>query len=146
MQELVQNLEKRRLIAASVICIFALLAFIVDSTFTITPLNYFEGKYNQHFIMALLIYKLIELPLLYLFLLKRSLNLYSLNKDNDKYVTQLKKRSKILYFLIPQGNTIFGIIAYKLSGDIYCFFLFSCIALIALYSVNPKIINTNSNH
>lgn len=138
MINLVTHLNKRRKIIIFLIICFASLSILFHFTYTIVPLNYFDGKYNQLFIYGLITYKLIELPILYYILLHRhTLKL----KNNDNYNTafqRLTKQSKILFFLILQGNTIFGVISYKLSGDVLFFLLFMLIALLTTILVKPN--------
>lgn len=141
MQELVSYLIKRRSRMMGIVVLLAIVAIIVSYNIHITPSHYFGGKYNSYFIYALIVYKLIELPILYYFLLHRHLVALRKHANHSEYLPKLRKHSKLLFFLIPQGNTIFGIIAYKLSGDISYFLLFSCIALITLFIIKPNSLN-----
>jgi len=120
-----------------VVVLLALFAIIVSFNFKITPTAYFGGSYNNYFLVGLIVYKLIELPILYYLLLHRHVVHV---RQNDNYLERLpkiKKHTKLLLFLIPQGNTIFGIIAYKLSGNVMFFLLFSSIAIITLLLIKP---------
>ena len=137
MQDLVLHLSKRRAIMMGIVVLLAIFAIIVSFNFDITPSSYFDGSYNNYFLVALIIYKLIELPILYYLLLHR--HVVHIRKY-DNYLERLpkiKKHIKLLLFLIPQGNTIFGIIAYKLSGNVIFFLLFSSIAIITLFLTKP---------
>ncbi|QSZ42815.1 hypothetical protein GJV85_12050 [Sulfurimonas aquatica] len=144
MQELVTYLHKRRIIMISAIFIIAIIGFIFHINFSLDPVTYFDGKYNIFIIYFLIIYKLIELPVLYYILMYRYIRKLSksnsdLSKSNNNYDLNLKikKHTKLLYFLIPQGNTVFGIIAYKVSGEILYFYLFLLIALVTLILIRP---------
>lgn len=137
MQNLIDSLDKRRKIAIYIVVLFALLSFVVDSNFVIISLNYFDGKYNMYFIYGLIVYKLFELIIIYYILLHRYLLKFQEKIYNNDDFNKIKKHTKLLFFLIPQGNTIFGIIAYKLSGNVLYFLLFSFIALVALILVKP---------
>lgn len=120
-----------------VVVLLAILAVIISFNFKITPTSYFGGSYNNYFLVGLIVYKLIELPILYYLLLYR--HVVHIRK-NDNYLEKfpkIKKHTKLLLFLIPQGNTIFGIISYKLSGNVMFFILFSTIAIITLILVKP---------
>ncbi len=138
MQELIVHLNKRRTIVMKVIIALAVVAIIVSFNFKITPTAYFGGKYNAYLIYGLIIYKIIELSILYYMLLHRHIAYIKKNADHTKRLVKLKKHSKLLLFLIPQGNTVFGIIAYKLSGNVYYFLLFSLIALITVLLIRPN--------
>lgn len=141
MQELVSYLIKRRQRMMGIVVLLAFVAIILSYTIHLTPSSYFGGKYNYTFIYALIAYKLIELPILYYFLLHRHLVALRKNINVSERVPKLRKHAKLLFFLIPQGNTIFGIIAYKLSGDILYFLIFSCIALATLFIIRPNRLN-----
>ena len=137
MQDLVLHLSKRRAIMMGIVVLLAILAIIVSFNFKVTPTSYFGGSYNNYFLVGLIVYKLIELPILYYLLLHR--HVVHIRKF-DNYLERLpkiKKHTKLLLFLIPQGNTIFGIIAYKLSGNVMYFLLFSSIAIITLFLTKP---------
>ena len=138
MQDLVDSLYKRRKIAIYIVILFVFLSFIVDYHFIIESPNYFDEKYNMYFVYGLIIYKLFELIILYYILLYRYLIKFKTKTYNNKDFEKLKKHTKLLFFLIPQGNTIFGIIAYKLSGDVFYFLVFSFIALATLIFVKPE--------
>ena len=146
MEELVSYLIKRRIIMMSIVVVLAIVALIVSYTIPIAPSAYFGGKYNTALIYGLIGYKLIELSILYYLLLHRHLVALRTHQHCEEHLPKLRKHSKLLLFLIPQGNTIFGIIAYKLSGNVIYFLLFSCIALITLYLIKPNALKpTKSN-
>ena len=68
-------------------------------------------------------------------------------QKNDFYVeisdlfAKATKHMKLLFFLIPQGNMVFGFIAFKLSGNVLYFLTFSAIGLVTLYFININKIN-----
>jgi len=138
MQELVVHLGKRRSKMMAVVVLLAVIAIVVSFNFHITKTSYFGGLYNNYFVAFLIIYKLIELPILYYLLLHRHIVHIKNNDLEEERFIKIQKHSKLLLFLIPQGNTIFGIIAYKLSGDIRYFLLFSLIAISTLFLVKPQ--------
>ena len=138
MEEHINYLYKRRQIMMAVVIVLALIALIVSLNFSITPSNYFNGVYNYSFIGFLFVYKIIELTILYYLLLHRHAKYIKHNPLTDELLQKIKKHTKLLLFLIPQGNTVFGIISYKLSGDVKYFLFFSLIALITLILVNPN--------
>lgn len=138
MNALIPYLLKRRITMMRIVVVLAAISIIVSFKFPITPSTHFGGKYNSLFVYFLIVYKLIELPILYYLLLHRHLIALRNNADNDELLLKLRKHAKLLLFLIPQGNTIFGIIAFKLSGNVLYFLLFSSIAIITLYLIKPN--------
>ena len=121
-----------------VILFLAIVSIIISYNFQFTPSSYFGGKYNNDFLIFLIIYKLIELPILYYLLMHR--HIINLKKENyfEEKLEKIRKHTKLLLFLIPQGNTIFGFIAYKLTANIFYFLLFLLIAITTLYLVKPN--------
>ena len=136
--DLARQLDKRRKIIFYLIALFSISSIIFHLNYEITIPQYFDGKYNMIFAYGLIVYKFIELPILYYILMHR--HLIKVRKDmcsSDVYL-KLEKQSKVLFFLILQGNTIFGLISYKLSGSILFFLLFMLIALITTILIKPK--------
>ena len=138
MHETVTYLSKRRIIMMRVVVLLAIVAIVVSYTIQIPQAKYFGGKYNSAFIYSLIMYKLIELPILYYLLLHRHIVALKLNINTAQRLLKFRKHAKLLLFLIPQGNTVFGLIAYRLSGNVLYFLLFSSIALITLYLIKPN--------
>ena len=138
MQDLVSSLEKRKFFILKLLALFAVLALIFNLFFTLTSPEYFDGKYNMYFVYALIIYKIIELFIIYYLLMHRHLVYLRKNELTNELKTKLTKHTKLLLFLIIQGNTVFGVIAFKLSANVLFFLLFSCIALVALILFQPK--------
>lgn len=138
MTNLAYQLNKRRKVIYFIIIFFSSLAIVFHFNYEITPLQYFDGRYNMSFIYGLMVYKLIELPLLYYILIHRHLLYIRKNESFEKVFLKLEKQSKVLFFLIVQGNTIFGIISYKLSADIFYFLFFMFIALLTTILIKPN--------
>ena len=138
MRDLVSDLHKRRMKMMFIVLILACISIVVIYNFSFTPSNYFDGKYNNDFLLFLIIYKLIELPVLYYLLMHK--HVINIKKDNffENQFEKIKKHTKLLLFLVPQGNTVFGFIAYKLTANVSFFLLFSSIALITLYLIKPN--------
>ena len=122
----------------SIVVALALISVIVSINFQFQPTLYFAGEYNFYFLLFLILYKIIELPIVYYFLFHRHILHMKNNKNYEKKFEKIKKHTKLLFFLIPQGNTVFGIIAYKISGNVYYFLLFSSIALVTLLFTKPN--------
>ncbi len=141
MYDVTVYLMKRRRIAMFAVIVLALIAVIVSWNFHISRLMYFGGKYNNLFIYSLIVYKILELLLLSHFLFYRHNRYLRKNDPTPLFLVTVKKHAKFLLFLIPQGNTIFGIIAYKLSGNVLYFLIFSFIALLTLFIINPNSLN-----
>lgn len=144
MIELINVLEKRRKIAALVVILLTFLALAVNINFQISPVSYFDPKYNIYFVYGLIVYKILELPIIYYLLFHRYILKFRKLQNNSEYFNKLQKHTKLLFFLIPQGNIVFGIIAYKLSGDVSYFLIFSFIALLVLLLVKPKRLKSNT--
>ncbi|MDQ7066514.1 MAG: hypothetical protein Q9M40_00075 [Sulfurimonas sp.] len=138
MQELVSTLERRKFFILKLLALFALLALVFNFFFTLSPPTYFDGKYNMYFVYALIVYKIIELFIIYYILMHRHILFLKKNRVTKKFEAKLTKHTKLLLFLIIQGNTVFGVIAFKLSANVLFFLLFTCIALVALLLFNPK--------
>lgn len=138
MEDLIGFLIKRRTIMMGIVVFLAVLAVSVSYFIHLSPSTYFGGKYNKTFIYALIVYKFIELPILYYLLLHRHLRALRKTLNQEELLLKLRKHSKLLLFLIPQGNTVFGIIAYKLSGNVFYFLFFSLVAIITLYLIKPN--------
>lgn len=138
MLDLVSYLHKRRNKMMIIVLFLSIVAVVVSYNFQFAPSSYFGGKYNNYFLFFLILYKLIELPILYYLLMHR--HIINLKKNNyiEEKLEKIRKHTKLLLFLIPQGNTVFGIIAYKLTANVYYFLLFSSIAIITLYLVKPN--------
>ena len=138
MKVLVPFLEKRKLFIIKLLLVFALTAIILSFFFSPTPPQYFGGKYNMDFVYALIAYKIIELFVVYYILMHRHILFLRKYPTTLEFIEKLKKHTKLLLFLVIQGNTVFGIIAFKFSGSVLYFLLFSCIALVTLLLLDPK--------
>ena len=143
MQELINSLNKRRIVTIFIVLLFAIIALLFNYNFQITQPTYFDGKYNSYIYNGLIIYKIIELIIIYYLLFYR----YIIRLRSTAYTVEeypkLKKHTNLFFFLIPQGNTIFGIIAYKVSGSVLYFLIFSFIALVTLILVKPNILQVS---
>jgi hypothetical protein len=144
MREAIVSLTKRRWISMVVVVMLAFISLIVSWSFQISRATYFGGQYNFIFTYSLIAYKLLELSLLSYFLFYRHRAYLKRNDLTAEFVVTLKKHVKLLLFLIPQGNTVFGIIAYKLSGNVLYFLIFSLIALLTLFIINPNSLKVTS--
>ena len=126
------------MISMLAVIVLSFIAIGVSWKFHINRALYFNGEYNIVLIYSLIVYKIIELVLLSYFLFYRHKRYLCNNEPTQEFLVTLKKHTKLLFFLIPQGNTIFGIIAFKLSGEVFYFLIFSCIAMVTLVIMNPN--------
>lgn len=137
MQDIVDSLHKRKKIGAYVIICFFFLSLTYNYFFKIDAPSYINEEYRMYIVYGLILYKLIELAILYYLLFHRYLDKLTKYTDEEVLFKKLSKQTKLLFFLIPQGNTIFGIIAYKLSENVLFFILFMLFALVTLSLIKP---------
>lgn len=138
MQKIKLSLLKRRKIGLSILGVFALLGYIVNLYYPFTPPSYISSKWHIPLVYFLIAYKVIELVIFYLiFYRKHYLKLLEAQFHLD-FLGKFEKNAKRFFFLVPQGSIVFGILSYKLSGDIEYLWLFLSIAAITLLWVNPK--------
>ena len=134
----IEYLSKRRLLMMKIVALIFILSLVFNFYFSITPLNYFDGQYNFKFVYGLMAYKFIELIILYYILFFRYKYIFEKNILNDELLKKFKKHVKLLLFLVPQGNVVFGIISYKLTGEIVYLLFFLIVAITTIYNINPK--------
>jgi len=138
MQNTKQRLNKRRNIALIVLLVIALLSLIVDRYFPFSPPTYIDAKYHMPLVYFLIGYKIIELGIFYLIFYKKH---YLKTLAQEYHITSLvkfEKQAKKFFFLVPQGSIVFGVLSYKLSGNILYLWLFLTIAATLLWWVDPK--------
>ncbi|HHD79464.1 MAG TPA: hypothetical protein ENK98_07530 [Epsilonproteobacteria bacterium] len=138
MQNTKQRLHKRRNIALIVLLFIALLSIIVDRYFPFSPPSYIDTKYHILLVYFLIAYKVIELGIFYMLFYKKH---YLKTLAQEYHITSLEKfekQAKKFFFLVPQGSIVFGILSYKLSGNVQYLWLFLAIAAMVLWRVNPK--------
>ena len=138
MQNTKQRLHKRRTISLTVLLVIAILSLIVDKYFPFSPPTYIDTKYHMPLVYFLIAYKVIELGIFYMIFYKKH---YLKTLAEEYHITSLEKfekQAKKFFFLVPQGSIVFGILSYKLSGNILYLWLFLVIAATVLWWVNPK--------
>jgi len=138
MQNTKLRLNKRRIIALSVLSTIAILSLVVDRYFPFSPPSYIDAKYHMPLVYFLLGYKIIELGIFYMLFYKKH---YLKTLAEEYHITSLEKfekQAKKFFFLVPQGSIVFGILSYKLSGKLLFLWLFLAIAAAVLWRVNPK--------
>lgn len=138
MQNIKLRLNKHRTIALIVLLAIAILSLVVDRYFPFSPPSYIDAKYHMPLVYFLIGYKVIELGIFYMIFYKKH---YLKTLAEEYHITSLEKfekQAKKFFFLVPQGSIVFGILSYKLSGNILYLWLFLAIAATVLWWVNPK--------
>ena len=138
MKEIKTSLYKRRKIGLIVLLSIAILGYIVNRYYPFSPPSYITPEWRMPMVYFLISYKVIELGIFYLlFYRKHYLKLLEAQFHTHLLET-FEKNAKRFFFLVPQGSIVFGILSYKLSGEIGYLWLFLTIALGTLLLVNPK--------
>jgi len=143
MQNTKQSLRKRRRISLWVLFAVAMLSLIVNNYYTLTPPSYIDAKYHMPLVYFLIAYKVIELGIFYMLFYKKH---YLKVLAEEYHITSLEKfekQAKKFFFLVPQGSIVFGILSFKLSGNVIYLWLFLLIAATVLWWVNPKTLLEN---
>ena len=138
MQTVINKLSKRRKMMFFILMAISALALIIDYLFDIPITSYFGEENNIYIVYGLVSYKLIELFILYLIFYRRHLHKLTHEEHSNELLEKFEKNGKRFFMLVPHGSTIFGIISYKLTANIYIFLLFMIIAATALFLVKPK--------
>ena len=138
MQNTKQRLNKRRNIALMVLLIVALLSLVADRYFPFSPPSYIDAKYRMPLVYFLIAYKVIELGIFYIIFYKKHYLKTVAQAYHIASLEKFEKQAKKFFFLVPQGSIVFGILSYKLSGNVVYLWLFLIIAAIVLWMVNPK--------
>lgn len=138
MQQIKISLSRRRKIGLMVLFAIAFIGYIVSVYAPISPPSYINSEYRMPLVYGLIGYKIIELGIFYLlFYRKHYLKLLE-ETFHTHLLEKFEKNAKRFFFLVPQGSIIFGILSYKLSGNIAYLWLFLSIAGVTLFLVNPK--------
>ncbi|PHR54120.1 MAG: hypothetical protein COA44_14160 [Arcobacter sp.] len=138
MQTVLNNLSKRRKMMFYILMAISVLALIINYFFNIPTTSYFGEENNIYIVYGLISYKIIELCVLYLIFYRRHLHKLTHEEHTNELLAKFEKNAKRFFMLVPHGSTIFGMISYKLTANIYIFLLFMLIASIALFLVKPK--------
>jgi hypothetical protein len=138
MREIKTSLYKHRKIGLIVLFVIALLGYLVNRYYPFSPPSYVAPQWRMPLVYFLIAYKIIELGIFYLlFYRKHYLKLLE-TQFHTHLLEKFEKNAKRFFFLVPQGSIVFGILSYKLSGEIGYLWLFLAIALSTLLLVNPK--------
>ena len=138
MQTVLDKLSKRRRFMFYILFAITVLAICIDTYFDIPISSYFGEENNIYIVYGLIVYKLVELSILYLIFYRRHLHKLTHEEHSNELLATFEKNGKRFFMLIPHGSTIFGIISYKLTANIYIFLLFMLIATTALLLVRPQ--------
>ena len=138
MQHIKLSLSKRRKIGFVVLLAVAVVGYFINNYYPFSPPSYINAEYRMPLVYFLIAYKIIELGIFYLiFYRKHYLKLLE-SEFHIHILEKFEKNAKRFFFLVPQGSIVFGILSYKLSGDIAYLWIFLSIAGSALLLVNPK--------
>jgi len=137
MQTVLDNLSKRRKMMFYILIAISILAMLINYFFDIPITSYFGEENNIYIVYALISYKIIELGILYLIFYRRHLRKLTQETHTNELLEKFEKNAKRFFMLVPHGSTIFAIISYKLTANIYIFLLFMIIASTALFLVKP---------
>jgi len=138
MQDVIENLSKRRKMMFYILIAISVVAILINYFFDIPITSYFGEENNKYIVMGLISYKIIELGVLYLVFYRRHLHKLTHETHSNELLAKFEKNAKRFFMLVPHGSTIFGMISYKLTTNIYIFLLFMLIAFTALFLVKPK--------
>ena len=138
MQNTKVRLTKRRNIALTVLLLIGILSFIYAYYFTLTPPSYIAAKYHMPLVYFLIGYKVIELGVFYIIFYKKHYLRVLAEEYKVTCLEKFEKKAKKFFFLVPQGSIVFGILSYKLSGEVGYLWLFLTLAATVLWFVNPK--------
>jgi len=138
MQTVIDNLSKRRKLMFYILMSISILAIAINYFFDIPITSYFGEENNIYIVFGLISYKILELSLLYLIFYRRHLHKLTHEDHSNELLAKFEKNGKRFFMLVPHGSTIFGMIAYKLTANIYIFLLFMLIATITLFLVKPQ--------
>ena len=138
MQNIKVRLNKRRNIALLILTLIGVLSLVSDHYFRLSPPTYIDAKYHMPLVYFLIGYKVIELGIFYMIFYKKH-HLKALAQEYKiSCLEKFEKKAKKFFFLVPQGSIVFGILSYKLSGEVAFLWLFLAIAATLLWFVNPK--------
>ncbi len=132
MQSVKVTLLKRKKIAIYVLAVIFLLSLIVQRCCALEPPSYIPKRWHMPLVYALIIYKIVELWLFYIFLYKKPY-LKSIDRRFDTdLLRRFAKKAKTFLYLVPQGSVVFGVLSYKLSANPLFLWLFLAMALFVL--------------
>ena len=138
MKSVIDNLSKRRKMMFTILIAISLIAITVHNIFDIPITSYFGQDNNIYIVYGLISYKLLELGILYIIFYRRHLHRLLQEEHTNELLEKFEKNGKRFFMLVPHGSTIFGIISYKLTANIYIFLLFMLIATVTLFIVKPQ--------
>lgn len=138
MQKIKHTLIKRRRIGFIILLLIAGLGYITNIYYPFMPPTYISQKWRMPLVYFLLTYKIIELGIFYLFFYRKPYLKLLETQYHTHFEEKFKINAKRFFFLVPQGSIVFGILSYKLSGQINYLWIFLLIALVTLILVNPK--------
>lgn len=143
LQKIKHALIRRRNIGLVILLIIAFLGYFINRYYPFTPPGYISPEWRKPFVYFLLVYKVIELVIFYLLFYRKHYIKLIETQFHIQLLKKFEKNAKRFFFLVPQGSIVFGLLSYKLTGDIGHLWLFLTIAGITLLAINPKHLQEN---
>lgn len=136
--EVLRDLSRRRRFMFPVLLAATSIVFIVNALFDIEISDSLEIQTQQYLVYALIVYKVIELFIVYALFYKKHLTKYLKSDKDGGLLKKFERNGKRFFMLVAQGNIVFGVIAFKLLANPYIFLLFMAFAVTTLLVINPK--------
>lgn len=140
--EVKEGLLKRRKMMFPIVLVITAIALLVEVVFHIEVSSAVDASIQMYMVFGMIAYKIVELFAIYYYFYKRYWTKCLQSPDDSKALQKFDKNGKRFFMLVPHGNVIFGMITYKLSGEIGIFLLFMTFAVVTLLLVNPKNLST----
>ncbi|MCF6244018.1 MAG: hypothetical protein L3J43_03160 [Sulfurovum sp.] len=138
MEKIKRSLLKRKKIGMFILLLVAILGYIIHIYYPFHPLLYVSRQWRMPLVYFLLAYKIVELGIFYFIFYHKPYQKLLESLFHTHYEEKFKINAKRFFFLVPQGSIVFGILSYKISGEIGYLWLFLAIAATVLLLVNPK--------
>jgi hypothetical protein len=136
--DVLRDLGRRRRLMFFILFVATSIVFLVNALFEIEISDSLEIQTQQFLVYVLIIYKVIELFVIYTVFYKRHLKKYLKSDKDGSLLAKFEKNGKRFFMLVAQGNIVFGVISFKLLANPYIFLLFMAFALTTLLAINPK--------
>jgi len=138
LQHFKSSLIRRRNVGILILSVIATLGYIINLYYPFTPPIFMESRFRMPLVYFLIVYKILELVIFYLLFYRNPYLKLAETQFHTHFEEKFKKNAKLFFFLVPQGSIVFGILSYKISGQILYLWLFLLIAFFTLVLVDPK--------
>ena len=138
MNSVLEKLQARRKMMFIIVVSVFMIALVIDQVFTVQAVDYFEYKTQTYMVYGLIVYKLIELVIIYFIFYYRHMIKCKDSQSDETILARFEKNGKRFFMLVPQGNIVFGIISYKFTGSVEFLLLFLLFAFTTLCIVQPN--------